>query len=51
MVRLSEPSERAGNNSLSNLSHGVKVKPQIVERIKSCRSHFSVHEKVPQVRP
>ena len=51
MERLPETLEPTELNSLPNPPHGVKVKVQIMQRVKGRRRHLAGHEEMPQVGP
>src|SRR6188472_3539123 len=51
MKTLPEIFEPAERYSLPNPSHGVKVKAQIMQRVKGASGHLSGSEKVTQVGP
>src|SRR5688572_32868408 len=50
MELLAEFFKRAKRNSLSNPAHRVKVKVEVMQRVKGSRAHFAGDEKVAKVR-
>src|SRR6476469_241987 len=48
---LPELLEGPEHNSLSNPPHGVKVKVQVVQRVKGSRVHLAGDEKIAQIGP
>ena len=51
MEFLSECFQRAEFNTLPNPSHRVKVKVEVMQRVKGCRGHFVCKVEVSQIGP